>query len=304
MKRAFSVLAPLGLSAIAQAQTGLPVAGFGYQLPGKTITAAPGQIMSVSVFGISARIPEPLFPVATNGFPTEVNGISVDFVQGLLTVQLPVRGVQQSTCPPSGTCSPATTLTIQIPFEFNPDSHVEALLRVKEAGKPVAEAVLNGVTDAVHVINTCDQLGVFLSIATDVPPQVCAPIVMHARGPLVSNSAPATPGETIVLWAYGLGALERPIPDTCCSTPEQLPEVSQPFTVTFSYVDVGRFPWRRLGAATPSYVGMVGGGLYQVQFAVPAVPSNISPCFGRTGNLKIMVTGPNSADGAEVCVQP
>src|SRR5258706_13236980 len=117
-----SLVLVLSLIAIAEAQTGVTVAGFGYRNPSNTVLAAPGQILLVSVFNVVTRIPEPVFPVATNGFPTEVRGVSVDFVQGPVTVQLQIRGIQQSPCPRSGSCSPATSLTIQIPYELNPNS--------------------------------------------------------------------------------------------------------------------------------------------------------------------------------------
>ncbi len=299
-----SLLWLIGFCSIAEAQTGISVAGFGYRKPGNAITAAPGQVMIVSVFGITARIPEPVFPVAVNGLPTEVAGISAEFVQGPVSVQLEIRGVQQSPCPASGPCSPSTSLTIQIPYELNPDSASPALLRISEHSVAAADVALNGVTDSVHVINTCDQTGIYLSLAAEVPAGSCVPMVMHARGPRVSSSAPAVPGEELVVWVYGLGAVEHPIPEPCCASPDQLPLAVQPVNVNLSYADAGRFPLKRLARVVPDYAGMVGSGIYQVQFAVPAVPADMSPCSYKTGNLFIEVSGPNSADTAQVCVQP
>src|SRR6266404_3075418 len=100
---------------LAEGQTGITVAGFGYRMPSNSISAAPGQAMTVSVFGVPARIPNPVFPVAMNGLPTEVEGLSVTFIQDPISIPLQIRGVQQSSCPASGVCSPATTFTIQIP---------------------------------------------------------------------------------------------------------------------------------------------------------------------------------------------
>ena len=65
--------------------------------------------------------------------------------------------------------------------------------------------------------------------------------------------------------------------------------------MNFSYADAGRFPLRRLAQTAPTYAGMVGEGLYHVHFVVPAAPSNLSPC-GKSGNLRVLVTGPGSAD--------
>ena len=303
--RAFALLLGFGLFGMVQAQTGIGVAGFGYRMPANAITAAPGQFMIVSVLGIATRIPNPVVPpIPTTGLPIAVQGITVGFVQGPVTVQVQIREVQQSPCPASGACSPATTLTLQIPYELNPDSSTQAVLEVKENGASVTDIVLNPVTDSVHVLSTCDQTGVFLSLAFGLPADSCVPMVMHAQGPLVSMSAPAKPGETLVVWAYGLGAIDHPMPEICCASVDQLPLAVQPFNVSLSYADAGRFPLRRLAQVVPNYVGMVGSGLYQVQFVVPAVPSDISPCSGTSGNLTVQVSGPNSADAAQLCMQP
>jgi uncharacterized protein (TIGR03437 family) len=187
---------------------------------------------------------------------------------------------------------------------LNPDTGTQAVLRIQDSGTLAAEVVLNPVTDSVHVLSTCDQTGVFLSLAFGLPADTCVPMVMHARGPLVSASAPAKPGETLVVWAYGLGAIDHPVPDNCCSSPDQLPLAVQPFNVNLSYADAGRFPLRRLTQVVPNYVGMVGAGLYQIQFVVPTAPPDLSPCSARSGNLTMQVSGPNSADSAQLCVQP
>jgi uncharacterized protein (TIGR03437 family) len=298
-------LLALALSLPGRAQTGFVVAGFGYRTPANAIVAAPGQILTVSVFGLAARISSPVFPpLDSGGFPSVVNGISADFVQGPVTVQMQIRGVQQTPCPPSGACSPATTLTIQIPYELDPASTSSAALRIKEAGAAVATVDLEPTLDSVHIINTCDQTGIFLSLAYDVPAGTCAPMVMHPRGPLVSRTSPAVPGETLVVWAYGLGAIDHSIPPDCCVTPEQNPVAVQPYNVNLSYADAGSVPLRRLAQLVPTYVGMVGAGLYQVQFVVPPITPGQGIPGGRPGNLNILVSGPTSADSALVYVQP
>ena len=302
--RTFALLLGFSLFGMAQAQTGIGVAGFGYRQPANAITAAPGQFMIVSVLGITTRIPNPIVPPITSGPAPAVQGITVGFAQGPVTVQVQIWEVQQSPCPASGACSPTTTLSMQIPYELNPDSSTQAVLGVKENGAPVTDIVLNPVTDSVHVLNTCDQTGVYLSLAWGLPADSCVPMVMHAQGPLVSGSAPAKPGETLVVWAYGLGAIDHPMPEICCSSVDQLPLAVQPFNVSLTYADAGRFPLRRLAQVVPNYVGMVGSGLYQVHFVVPAAPSDISPCSGESGNLTVQVSGPNSADAAQLCMQP
>ncbi len=290
----------LSFSSLGHSQT---VAGFGYRLPGNSITAAPGQVMTFSVFGIAGRFETPVFPVpGPNGLPKLVSGLSVEFAQGPLTVQMDVRGVQQNACPAApAVCSPATTFTVQIPYELAVESRDTPLLRVRENAAIVAEVAIRAVTDNIHVINTCDQTGIFLSLASDVRPGTCAPMVMHARGPLVSFNSPAVPGETLVLWAYGLGALNRPIATgfvPCC--PNYL--AVQPFSVGLSYSDPLRSPWRRLEQRIPGYAGTSGGGLYQVHFVVPPEPADLGGCSTAAGNLRVVVSGAASADVAEICL--
>jgi uncharacterized protein (TIGR03437 family) len=298
-----SFFVALALPSLGYAQTGIAVAGFGYRVPANAIVAAPGQVLTVSVFGVAARIANPVFPApGSAGFPTEVNGLSADFVQSPVTVQVQIRGVQQTPCPATGVCSPATTFTIQIPDELDPGAASPAALRIKEGGAVVANLDLKPVTDSVHIINTCDQTGVYLSLAYDVPAGTCAPMVMHPHGPLVSQTSPAVPGETLVVWAYGLGAVDHPIPPDCCVIPDQYPVAMQPFTVNLSFADAGSYPLRRLAQLVPTYVGTGGGGLYQVQFVVPPVPSNPGIPAGRPGHLNILVSGPTSADSALVYV--
>jgi uncharacterized protein (TIGR03437 family) len=299
-----SLLAGVFCLQIALAQSGITVAGFGYQNPGKTIIAAPGQVMTVSVFGVAGRFPGAFFPISgSSGLPTVVESMSVNFVQGPVTDQLPIRGVQQSSCPATGDCSPATTITIQIPYDLNPDSGVPATLEIDESGTLIAEVDIKAVEDSVHIINTCDQTGIYLSVAYQVPAGTCVPMVEHANGQLISASLPAMPGETLLLWAFGLGAITPPSPIPCCGSSFQIPQAVQPFTIGFSYIDPTQVPLQRLAQVTPSFVGMVGEGTYQVEFVVPPAPASLAPCSSGSGNVKLLLSGPNSADGAGICLK-
>jgi uncharacterized protein (TIGR03437 family) len=292
-----------GLCSLGYGQT---VAGFGYTLPGNSITAAPGQVMTFSIFGVAGRFATPVFPISgPNGLPTLVSGLTVEFAQGPLTVQMSIRGVQQNACPAApAACSPATTFTVQIPYELVVESRDAAVLRVRENASLVAEVAINAVTDSVHVINTCDQTGVWLSIAVSVSPGTCAPMVTHAGTPLVSATAPAVSGETLVLWVYGLGALNHPLPTSfSVDWVEQLPVAVQPFNISFFYVDGLRSSWQRMEQQVPRYAGTPGGGLYQVHLVVPPAPANIANCPTGRGNFRIVVSGPTSADVAEVCLK-
>lgn len=295
---ALLLAAPACLITAARAQQpGVTVAGSGYRLPASLITAAPGQLLTFSIFGVAARIPEPVFPVPGQvELPVEVAGIAVEFVQSTNSTPLPIRGVQQSPCPTPGSCFTSTTFTVQMPFELSPEPAARTFLRVRETGRTVTEIAINPVTDNVHIINSCDQTGIFLSAAAELPAGSCAPMIMHTNGRLVSPANPAVRGETLVLWAYGLGALD--------ALPGEQAQAAQPITIGFSYFELRRAFYRRLNPVIPSYAGMPGGGLYQIHFAAPPPPTNLAPCLGSSsGNLRILLSGPTSADSADICLQ-
>jgi uncharacterized protein (TIGR03437 family) len=288
-------------------QNGVSVAGFGYALPANSISAAPGQILVVSVSGLNVTLDGPVKGApGSNGLPAQLNGVAVDFVQGPVTVQLGLIGLQQSACSPDAPCARSTSITLQVPYDLDPASRDAASLRIKLNGAVAGAVALNPVTDSVHVLNSCDQTLIYLSAAFGVQPGVCAPMITHPHGGLVSLSSPAAPGETLVLWAYGLGAPNHPVPADCCSIPEQLPLVAQPFVLNFRYPETNGDPKSRvIAGVTPAYAGMVGGGLYQIQFAVPATPSSLPLCGGFSrGNLSVQLAGPQSSDTLSVCVQP
>jgi hypothetical protein len=56
--------------------------------------------------------------------------------------------------------------------------------------------------------------------------------------------------------------------------------------------------------AAPVYFGYTGGGLYQVNFAIPPVPRGLPACDGNkiTSNLTVTIAGRNSNDAAKLCV--
>jgi len=62
---------------------------------------------------------------------------------------------------------------------------------------------------------------------------------------------------------------------------------------------------RVIAGVTPTYAGMVGPGLYQVQLVVPPAPTVLPLCGGFSrGNLSVQIAGPQSSDSASICVQP
>jgi uncharacterized protein (TIGR03437 family) len=95
-------------------------------------------------------------------------------------------------------------------------------------------------------------------------------VIVHADYSLVNAAAPASPGETVVIYATGLGPTSPQFADGAAAN--QMNNTAMPVTVTIG----GK-------AATVTYAGLAEGwvGLYQVNAMVPS---------GLTGSQAIVVT--------------
>jgi len=118
------------------------------------------------------------------------------------------------------------------------------------------------------------------------------------------------PGDHVALWAYGLGV-----------TTGQPPEPTSPVDPTklFSPIPYVRlnFDYRPNATASPAvpgyglpgepeFFGYIGGGSYQINFRIPPPSVSIPACDGVKilSNLTVTISGPNSHDAAQLCVQP
>jgi hypothetical protein len=309
---AFVALALCGAQPLSTGSNAIIFAGAGYQVPSPSLDVAPGQVIVLHVHGITATIDSNLTPVpGQSGFPRVLNGVSVDLIQGkaATVTSLELRAAYQTHC--IDPCSAVTGLTLQIPFELDTDFDAKGdpfpSLRISENGKPVGGVLLRPVSDSVHVINTCDDAQVFISAAFSVPRNICAPAVMVGNA-LNSLYNLAHAGDQLAVWLYGMGARTEQ-PPNCCNSPDQLSRPVQPFQLNFDFrPNAPAFPVVPGFGVTsaPLFAAYVGGGTYQVNFAVPAVPAGLPACDGVRikSNLTVTVTGPNSSDAAQICVAP
>ena len=318
MKTIFRCATALLAVALCGAQTpstganAIVFAGAGYHVPSPSLDVAPGQVIVLHVHGVTANIDSNLTPVpGSSGFPHVLNGISVDLMQGkaATVTSLELRAAYQTHC--FNPCSTLTGITLQIPFELETDFAAQddpfPWLRINENGKPVGGVLLRPVSDNVHVINTCDDTQVFISAAISVPQNVCAHDVM-VGGALNSLYNLAHAGDQLAVWLYGMGAKTQQAPD-CCFSPDQLSKPVQRFELNFDFrPNAPAFPVVPGFGLTsaPLFAAYVGGGAYQVNFAVPSVPAGLPACDGVRikSNLTVTVTGPNSSDAAQICVAP
>lgn len=108
------------------------------------------------------------------------------------------------------------------------------------------------------------------------------PVVTHADYSLVTASNPAHAGETIVIFATGLGAVTPPIATGAAAPMSPLTATVIPFTVAIG------------GQGAPvAFEGLAPGfaGLYQVNAVVPAVPAGqVKLTLGANTGFPVTVT--------------
>jgi len=308
----------LPLVCVAQTQPpGTPtstviVASSAYRMFGPAQEAAPGQLMLISVYGIKTSIPSPELarPTAT-GWPNSIRGVSVDLVQGDPTTVTPVelRAIQQGFCAVPEACSTNTGITLQIPFTLQPRTAQFPYLRISENGTAVGAVMLRPVPDKIHVMNTCDGTQIQVGAASSAPLDVCTPAVL-VHGGLNSLYNLVRSGDQLAVWAYGLGVLRQQPPSASSPTsPDQLPKPITNVQLNFDYRPNApaspAVPGYGL-TAEPLFVGYAGAGAYQINLAVPPGPSGVPACDGVKikSNLTVTISGPNSYDAAQLCVEP
>jgi uncharacterized protein (TIGR03437 family) len=295
--------------------------GAGYASP-TPIRVAPGQVVTLYVTGTKTILPAEsrLVKATAVPLPTTLAGFSVNVQQGNNTYPAPLFSVQQTLVCEGNRLSPdciVTALTVQIPYEITPMNplqespfQIPSYLTINDNGTVSAVFLMYAIVDNIHVITTCDNRppSPFFQ-----PP--CSGVVTHADGSLVTPQSPGRPGETVVIYALGLGQT-TPAVKTGTATPTPPPTVGMPgvtLTVQFDFRP-SAVPTRpyfdTLPAVYPGpvFAGLTPGqvGLYQLNVKLPedTFPS-LRLCEGTAqSNLTIDIAGLTSYDGAAICVQP
>lgn len=182
------------------------ISGAGYTPPG-TLVVTPGQLLTIYVAGIGTgitqRVDADILPL-----PTKLAGISVSWSQ----LSHPPAPVHLLSVFPAGTCTqggqypPCSTLigiTLQIPYELyvydgGLGTVVWASLLVTY-GNAAGEIDLYGIEPNPHIIHFGDTI--MPQARTDADA-----VVAHADGALVTNTAPAKPGEELTLLCDRFGS--------------------------------------------------------------------------------------------------
>lgn len=310
----------LGLTAVLAAgqQSAAGLVGVGYQNPVAQMRVSPGQLVTLFVAGLAPIAAPNLQASGAAQLPTNLGGLSVSLTQtwsGKPSKQLPlISVVQSSVCADPSSISPGcliTALTVQIPFDLaipNPLAVPAAPriteLTIVENGAPSQAFSVTPVDVVVHVVTSCDS-----TLPSQM--QTCRAIVAHADGTLVSSASPARVGETIVMYALGLG-LTTPAAIEGLPTPVPAPVTVAQFGVTFDYANPQALsPSASSSSSAPvpevQFVGLTPGqvGLYQVNFTVQAPAFVLPACAGSPpSNLTVTLqaAGQQAYDTAQICV--
>ena len=288
----------------------------GYDVPAYAVIAS-GQVTTLFVRGL--QVPD---AVATGApWPGSLSGIVVRVRGGIPNYpdRLPIFRVRSyDWC--GGRVTPACPLTeimVQIPTEptcvitgtipnecLGPSRTV--ILVVEENGVPGQEFPVIVVSSNPHFLNACDTVVAGSGF--------CYPLITHGDGSLVTGfeGRPAKPGETIVVYALGLGST-RPIVKTGETTPIPAPVIDAPLYPLLIHHRLQVIWAAAEQRVIPEFVGLVPGqvGLYQMNVRLPeALPDRAHRCLGGfDANTRITLgDGSNASFGGrtsiEFCVAP
>ena len=284
------------------------VIGTGYSVP-YLMPIAPGQIIQLVVQSVgttlTGKVSADKYPL-----PPVLGGISVelrqDMTNGSSVFNLPILSVEPRPCPyavPNECASlPSATIVAQVPFELIgpgllPDGStccgLPGFLIVSENGVPGAPLAVVTAFDNIHVV-----------------------AIVHAtNGTSVGPGNSATPGEYLVMFAYGLGQggpkgnTGKPAPIPLSTSPPG----TSPITYDFRH---NAPPYNgSLPTIAPAFIGLAPGyaGLYQINFQAPAPPPGDAGCplSGLLSNVPVYASnvtinlrGAGSFDGIGICVEP
>jgi uncharacterized protein (TIGR03437 family) len=273
----------------------------GFDSPGST-GVAPGQIMRLVVRGVGGSLTEEV-TASQYPLPTTLAGISVVLREAVGTApsifQVPILSVApipqcQFVFDSALPCGRVTAITVQIPYSIavtNSTTSVIGQLVVSENGVAGDPIDVNPVSDAIHIV-----------------------AVVRSNGTVMNPGNPASPGEEIAMFAYGLGYV---LPGINAGEPAPNPpaRATARFAMTYDFRAVAP-PYRSEGllpAIEPSFIGLTPGvpGLYQINFRAPTPPAGDRGCqrmggiifsFVPRSNVTINLMGPSSFDGIGICV--
>ncbi len=275
------------------------------------IAVAPGQIVTLFARGIGpgAGVALRNAQAAQTPLPNTLAGIAafVDQAPNPQPFAVPILAVKQQNECEEVNFRPICLLTairVQIPTELSP---TVAKLILEVDGQKSRTFLLRPIRDNAHVITSCD-----LSWDTN-PAADCQRRLYHADGRLVTADAPATVGETLIVYLHGLGPTQPRVPSgEAAPTGVNLPDASLRVlhvgleSLINAPNNLPRFqdPGMRFDNALV-YAGLTAGqvGLYQMNIRIPDNYPVAVGCGGeiRT-NIIAKVTTSQGTENLSFCV--
>ncbi len=277
---------------------------------------SPGQIGTIYVFGVDEDLYPPVglsppvrkLEATSLPLPTELGGISVLARMGTrnapLDVKAPILSIRQ--------CCTSLPIGLMITFQWPGPPPVSvitsALLVVVAKGVEIASEGAGLIGQPRILSDGCPATS-FAIPEWGVCDRNSSPIITHADGTLVRSTHPASSGETLVVYAVGLGLGYNYVPFGVASPFPAVDVTSGVLTsLDFAY-DGGRNP-RTERLVRPDYAGLTPGavGLYQIHVTVPEIPAGTLPCTRNpsapvASNLSITIRTRDN-DRIGVCVEP
>lgn len=284
----------------------------GYAAPGP-VEVAPGQILTLFLRGI-ARSPAGGLRIAqaqSVPLPDTLAGLSVSIQQSPQTTahRLPLLSVRQHNECEEASGEPRcllTALRVQIHTNLTP---VIAKLTVETDGEPTRTFLIRPIRDDAHLVTACD-----LTWDTN-PGSDCPRIAFHADGAPVDQRRPVRPGESIILYAHGLGPTSPPVPAGTASPAGAalIEAVASRLRLRFLAFRNAAPSLPRYYETTPegeeapvSFAGLTPGqvGLYQINVVVPTSLTIPIRCGGDTrSNVLLKVETARGIENVALCVE-
>ena len=299
------------------AQTSATLADAGYSAPSPP-QVAPGQVLTLYFRGVRLSPDGKLRSERADHdpLPGRLAGLAVRLSQNEKVQPVPILSVRQERecgeLPAVPAVCVLTAIKVQIPYELavSPTFEATAELILDEDGQTSRAFLVQPLPDNTHVLTSCD-------ITTETrSATLCNRVAYHADGRVVDQYAPAQNGETILVYAFGLGQTV-PTAETGKPSPPgaRIPESGRPRVwATFRDSPVnayGATPRRidqELMNPTVSgidFSGLTPGeiGLYQLNVPIPSSLKALTACGAEvSSNAVLLITTYQGTEPIPFCL--
>ncbi len=306
-------IAQLVLASLAHGQQGPVILGAGYTAP-TGIRIAPGQVVNIFARLSKLLVGEVIAPGPN--LAEELAGVRLTIGSGP-TVPIPLFKIR-----PLYSCLGLTVIppfcfdvaiSGQIPYTFPASSLGDPVfptsIYIQEDGSPPQWLDTRVFPHQIRLVSGACPLLYDAAFGFG-----CARVVYRLNGLPVQSVGSVKSGETLILYAFGLGLTEPRVRAGEPAVAAEVERFRRPILILeFSFLASPR-PWNGLPPDSPNvvvvepeYMGLAPGqiGLYQINFVMPKVPPDLRRCRSSPdSNVTISVAGFYSFDGVGFCAEP